>query len=45
MQGARFVTNPLDFERPGVGIICLYLFVEGVVFFIFTLLLQVHLIT
>ncbi len=39
-NGIRFVNNPLDFERPGVGIICLYLFIEGVVFFSLTLLIQ-----
>lgn len=39
--GQSFVDNPLDTKRPGVGIICLYLFVEGIVFFILTLLIQV----
>lgn len=39
-EGVRFVDNPLDVRRPGVGITCIVLFLEGVVFFLLTLLIQ-----
>ena len=37
----RFVENPLDIDRPGVGIYCIYLFFEGILYFILTLLIEV----
>ena len=38
---ARFVDNPLDVRRPGVGVTCIYLFLEGIFYFILTLFIQV----
>ena len=37
----RFVDNVLSFERPGIGVIITYMAVEGVFFFILTLLIEV----
>ena len=41
MTNQSYVDNPLDTRRPGIGMIYVYMFVEGVVFFILTLLIQV----
>ena len=37
----RFVDNPLSTTRPGVGLNLVYLALEGIFFFILTLLLEV----
>ena len=37
----NFVTNPTDIERPGIGLIYIYLFFEGIIFFILTILIEV----
>lgn len=37
----KFVDNPLEFNKPGIGLVLLYMFVEGIVFFILTLFIQV----
>jgi len=36
----RFVDNVLSFERPGIGVIITYMAVEGLFFFILTLLIE-----
>ena len=33
--------NPLIFKRPGIGVACLYLIVEGIIFTFITLILEV----
>ena len=38
----HYVDNVLTFERPGIGIILVYMAVEGVLFFILTILIEVH---
>ncbi len=38
----RYVENPFDFERPGIGIVLLYMAIEGFVLLWFTLLLEVR---
>ena len=37
-----YVDNLLEFNKPGIGTTLLYMFVEGVVFFILTLIVQVN---
>ena len=37
----NFVDNPLAVERPGIGVILIYLFFEGLIYFSLTLLIQV----
>ena len=37
----RYVENPLSVDRPGVGANLIYMAVEGVLFFVLTLLLEV----
>ena len=39
---SNFVDNPLSIERPGIGGILLFMFLEGFVYFTLTLLIQVH---
>ena len=38
----RFVENIFSTDRPGIGVNILYLFFEGILFFILTLLIEVH---
>ena len=37
----NYVDNPLDIERPGIGLIFVYLFFEGIIFFTLTILIEV----
>ena len=37
-----FVDNPLELNKPGIGLPLLYMFAEGIIFLILTLLIQVH---
>jgi len=37
----RYVDNPLAFERPGIGVILLFMLLEGFILFLFTLALEV----
>jgi hypothetical protein len=36
-----FVNSPLDIERPGIGLIYIYLFFEGIIFFTLVILIEV----
>ena len=38
----HYVDNVLTFERPGIGIILVYMAAEGILFFILTMLIEVH---
>lgn len=38
----RYVDNPLSTDRPGIGVNLIYMAMEGVFFFILTLLLEVR---
>ena len=37
-----FVDNPVSLERPGIGGVLLFMFCEGIVYFVLTLIIQVH---
>ena len=42
-MGVRFEDNLLSINKPGIGVTCIYLFFEGIVYFLITLLIQVWL--
>ena len=39
---ANFVNNPLSIERPGIGVILIYMFFEGIVYFLLILFIEVN---
>ena len=39
----RYVDNPLSTDRPGIGVNLIYMAMEGVLFIVLTLLLEVRL--
>ena len=41
-SGIRYVDSPLEFARPAIGSILLYMAIEGLLFFILTLLIEVN---
>ena len=38
----NYVDNPFELNKPGIGLTLIYMFIEGIIFFIFTLFIQVH---
>ena len=41
-QKINYTENALDWERPGIGQMALYMFLEGLVLFILVLLIEVR---
>ena len=41
LRGVQFEDNPLSINKPGIGVTCIYLFFEGIIYFLITLLIQV----
>lgn len=41
-QNIRYTDHALDWERPGIGQMALYMFVEGIVLFVLVLLIEVR---
>ena len=42
MNGVRFVDNLFSLDRPGIGILLIYMSLEGIFFFLLTLLIEVY---
>ena len=40
-QNINYTANALDWERPGIGQMALYMFLEGLILFILVLLIEV----
>lgn len=38
----NYVDNPFEFNKPGIGLTLIYMFVEGIIFFILTLFIEVR---
>ena len=45
MNGVRYVDNVFSLSRPGIGLLLIYMSVEGLFFFLLTLVIEVYILS